>query len=91
MPKLKNLTADHFATLISDINDMIERVREASDMIDMGYVDRLPDVAQQSRTAAALAMTASTLTTRLQMREDMQRQEDELERLRAQVEAKSKA
>ncbi len=91
MPKLKNLTADHFATLISDIDAMIDRVREAVDMIEMGYVDRLPEVAKQSRTAAALAMTASTLTTRLQMREDIQKQEDDLERLRAQVEAKSKA
>jgi hypothetical protein len=83
MPKLKKMTADEFAQLISDAGDITERLWEAVDMLEKGYVERLPEVMKQARDASALTMAASTFTARMLTKDEFQKRDDDIERLRA--------
>lgn len=83
MPKLKNLSADDFAKLFNDSEDLIQRIWEAAEMIEKGYVDRLPEVAAHARSSAAFATAVTTLTSRLLTKAEMQRMDDEIESLRS--------
>lgn len=83
MPKLKNLTAEDFAKLIADADELTLRMWEAADMLEKGYVDRLDNALAHAKDASAVAMAASTLTSRLLFKDQFQKRDDDIERLRA--------
>jgi hypothetical protein len=82
MPKLKNLSSDDIAAIFADSEDMIQRLWEAADKIEKGYVDRLETVSEYARSSNALAMASTTLTARLLIKAEMQKRDDDIERLR---------
>lgn len=83
MPKMDKVTdaeikACHIAAddLLSEMHDFINRMEK-------GYVDRLEDPANDARQFALIAQAASTMVCKILSHGEMQRQRDELNKLRS--------
>ena len=86
MPKLDKVTNRELQEIYDSLDGPLIAMQEMSNRMDKGYIDRIDSPAEIARQFALVAREASAMTAQLLMLDRLQRQMDELERLRKSAE-----
>lgn len=88
MPKLQNVTNEELNELLGAIEDIIQRGIGISERLDKGYREEIEDTLGKLAAFNSMAYTATRLVSGIAAIERLQRQQRELDALRANAEGR---